>query len=90
MYLTIVDPWADLGNIAIDKGAKRIGQDDGKGWGTVFTRYYSPESFAERVWAKIPDSMVPKIVYCGNLPENSAVIRVRRSMRRSRFTARSG
>jgi hypothetical protein len=68
-YVNIVDPWSDLRNIHIDNGAKRIWQEDGKRWGVVFTRYYSPESFAERVWANIPDSMVAKIVYCKNLPE---------------------
>jgi hypothetical protein len=71
-YVNIIDPGDDLRNIVLDQGAKRIWQDEAKSWEVrfaPFVRYYSPESFAKRIWANIPNSMVAKLIYCRNLPE---------------------
>ena len=66
-YINILDPWSDLRSVAIDPGAKRVWRDNPQD--IAFARHYSPESFHDRVWTRIPETMTSRVLYFGNVLE---------------------
>jgi hypothetical protein len=53
--------------VIIEPEARKVWRDDE--YKVPFSRHYSPESFAERIYSRIPDDMEGKILYFNNLNE---------------------
>lgn len=66
-HIVSTSPYCDQKNIVIDRGAKRVWRSDGKK--VPFARFYSPESFKERIYSNIPDGMAGKVIFFRNLPD---------------------
>jgi hypothetical protein len=58
---------ADAADVIIEPEAKKVWRDDE--YKVTFSRHYSPESFAERIYSRIPDDMEGKILFFKNLDE---------------------
>lgn len=61
----MTSPFCDQKMINIDSGFRKVWRDDGHK--VPFSRHYSPESFKERIYSRIPVGMVGKIFYFKNL-----------------------
>lgn len=66
-YIIKTSPYCNQKHIEIDHGAERIWRDDQ--WKEPFSRSYSPEVFAERIYSQIPKDMKGKVLFFRNLPE---------------------
>lgn len=65
-YFILSSPYVDLSGVQIDQGAIRVWREDShKG---PFSRHYSPEAFAKRIYSQI-EGMTGKIVHFTNLDE---------------------
>jgi hypothetical protein len=65
-YFILSSPYVDLSGIHMDQGAIRVWrEDEHKG---PFSRHYSPEAFARRIYSQI-DGMTGKIIHFTNLDE---------------------
>ena len=60
-------PYCDQTKVKIESAAKKVWRDDE--YKVPFSRHYSPESFAERIYSCIPDDMEAKVFYFRNLDE---------------------
>ena len=65
-YFIMSSPYVDLSGIQVDQGAIRVWREDS--YKAPFSRHYSPEAFAERIYSQI-DGMKGKIVHFTNLDE---------------------
>jgi hypothetical protein len=65
-YFIMSSPRVDLSGIQVDQGAIRVWREDA--YKAPFSRHYSPEAFAERIYSQI-DGMKGKIVHFTNLDE---------------------
>ncbi len=66
-YFVGTSPWCDQRTVEIDPKAVKLWRDDG--YHVPFSRHYSPEAFAERIWNQIPGIMTGKVILFKNLPE---------------------
>ena len=66
-YINVTSPYCDQQKIIIDPEAKKVWRDDE--YKVPFSRNYSPESFANRIYSRIPDGMEGKVLYFKNLAE---------------------
>ena len=66
-YINVTSPYCDQQKIIIDPEAKKVWRDDEHK--VPFSRHYSPESFAERIYSRIPEGMEGKILYFKKLGE---------------------
>ena len=57
----------EIAKVVVESDAHRVRRDDK--YKVPFSRHYSPESFAERIYSRIPDGMEGKILYFKNLNE---------------------
>ena len=57
----------DQKNLIVESEAKKVWRDDGIR--SPYSRHYSPESFKERIFSKIPADMSGKILYFENLTD---------------------
>ena len=67
IHFVSTSPYCNQADVIIEPEAKRVWRDDE--YKVPFSRHYSPESFAERVYSRIPDGMEGKILYFKNLDE---------------------
>ena len=65
IYFVSTSPYCDQAKVKIEPEAKRVWRDDE--YKVPFSRHYSPESFAERIYSRIPEDMEGKILYFKNL-----------------------
>jgi hypothetical protein len=54
-------------SVEIDRGAKRVWRDDQ--YAVPFSRHYSPEVFAERVFSAVPQGVAASVVAFSNIEE---------------------
>jgi hypothetical protein len=66
-YFVATSPYCNQQDIVIESEAKKVWRDDR--FKAPFSRHYSPESFWERIYSQIPESMTGKVLYFRNLPE---------------------
>ncbi|MFC2058399.1 hypothetical protein ACFLTS_01990 [Chloroflexota bacterium] len=66
-YFVATSPYCDQRNIVIEKQAKMVWRDDEHR--VPFSRHYSPESFKERIYSCVPESMTAKVLYFSNLTD---------------------
>lgn len=67
LHMIKTSPYCNQKDIAIDPGAERIWRDDQ--YREPFSRSYSPEAFARRIYCHIPEDMKGKVLYFRNLPQ---------------------
>lgn len=67
IHFVSTSPYCNQAAVIIEPEARKIWRDDE--YKLPFSRYYSPESFAERIHSQIPDDMAGKIIYFKNLEE---------------------
>jgi hypothetical protein len=60
-------PYCNQAEVVIEPEARKVWRDDE--YKVPFSRHYSPESFAERIYSRIPEDMDGKILYFKNLDE---------------------
>lgn len=65
-HFILSSPYADLSGIQIDEGAIRVWREDE--YKEPFSRHYSPEAFARRIYPQL-NSMSGKVIYFSNLEE---------------------
>jgi len=66
-YFVSTSPYCDQSIVKIESAAKRVWRDDE--YKVSFSRHYSPESFHERIFSRIPEDMKGKLLYFQNLQE---------------------
>ena len=67
IHFVSTSPYCNQAEVIIEPKARRVWRDDE--YKVPFSRHYSPESFAERIYSRIPDGMEGKILYFKNLDE---------------------
>jgi hypothetical protein len=67
IHYVLSSPYCKQAEIIIEPEAKRVWRDDE--YKVPFSRHYSPESFAERIYSRIPANMEGKMLYFKNLGE---------------------
>ena len=65
IHFVSTSPYCNQADVIVEPEAKKVWRDDR--YKTPFARHYSPESFAERIYSRIPDGMEGKIFYFKNL-----------------------
>jgi len=60
-------PYCNQAEIIIEPEARKVWRDDE--YKVPFSRHYSPESFATRIYSTIPDDMEGKVLYFNNLAD---------------------
>ncbi|MFH1836449.1 MAG: hypothetical protein ABH851_09700 [Methanobacteriota archaeon] len=65
-YFNMSSPYVNLSGIEVDEGAIRVWREDA--YKEPFSRHYSPEAFAERIYSQIK-GLTGRIVYFTNLDE---------------------
>jgi hypothetical protein len=65
-HFILSSPYVDLSGIQIDQGAIRVWREDS--YKEPFSRHYSPEAFARRIYSQI-EEMTGKIIHFTNLDE---------------------
>ncbi len=66
-YYNCTSEACDQTKIQFDTKALKVYRDDQ--FVAPFSRHYSPESFYERIYKNIPDTMNAKVIFYENLPE---------------------
>ena len=66
-YFVATSPFCDQREVVIDQKAKRVWRDDE--YKVPFSRHYSPESFAERIYRNLPEGLEGKVFYFRNVPQ---------------------
>lgn len=64
-FFVSTSPFCDQKNITIEKEALKVWRDDE--YKVPFDRFYSPESFKQRIHSHIPENMNAKVIYFNNL-----------------------
>ena len=67
IHFVSTSPYCNQADVIIEPEAKKVWRDDE--YKVPFSRHYSPESFAARIYSRIPDGMEGKILYFKNLDE---------------------
>ncbi|MEN6373146.1 MAG: hypothetical protein ABFD75_00015 [Smithella sp.] len=68
-YFISTSPFCNQKEITIDAGAARLWRDDS--YKVPFSRHYSPESFAERIYSLVPSNMKGTVYFLTNLSDVS-------------------
>jgi len=66
-YFVCTSPYCNQAEVIIEPGARKVWRDDE--YKAPFSRHYSPESFAERIYSRIPGNMSYKVLHFENLDE---------------------
>jgi hypothetical protein len=66
-YLVLTSPYCDQRLVSIEPGAKRVWRDDKHK--EPFSRHYSPEVFAKRIYSELGNNVKGKLLYIGNIDE---------------------
>lgn len=66
-YFISTSPYCDQGEIAVEPEAMKLWRDDA--YREPFSRHYSPEAFARRIYAALPAGLRGKVLFVRNLPE---------------------
>lgn len=66
-HFVSISPYCNQAKVIIEPEARKVWRDDE--YKVPFSRHYSPESFTERIYSRIPDDMEGKIIYFKNLEE---------------------
>lgn len=66
-YFVSTSPYCDQEKIAVEPEAMKLWRDDA--YREPFSRHYSPEAFARRVYAALPEGLRGKVLFVRNLPE---------------------
>lgn len=67
IHFVSTSPYCNQAEVIIEPEARKVWRDDE--YKVPSSRHYSPESFAERIYSRIPDDMEGKIIYFKNLEE---------------------
>ena len=67
IHFVSTSPYCNQSEVIIEPEAMKVWRDDK--YKVPFSRHYSPESFAERIYSRIPDGMSGKVLYFKNLDE---------------------
>ena len=65
IHFVSTSPYCNQADVIIEPEARKVWRDDE--YKVPFSRHYSPESFAARIYSRIPDGMEGKILYFKNL-----------------------
>ena len=65
VHFISTSPYCNQAQVIIEPEAKKVWRDDE--YKVPFSRHYAPESFAERIYSRIPDGMEGKVLYFKNL-----------------------
>lgn len=68
-YFVSTSPYCNQKEVTIDSGATKLWRDDS--YKIPFSRHYSPESFAERIYSLVPSNMSGTVYFLRNLPDVS-------------------
>lgn len=66
-HFVSTSPYCKQAAVIIEPEARKVWRDDE--YKVPFSRHYSPESFAERIYSRIPADMEGKVLYFKNLDE---------------------
>lgn len=66
-YFVATSPYCNQDSIIVEAEAKKVWREDK--YKVPFSRHYSPESFQNRIYSKIPINMKGKVFYFRNLPD---------------------
>ena len=67
IHFVSTSPYCNQADVIIEPEARKVWRDDE--YKVPFSRHYSPESFASRIFSRIPDGMEGRILYFKNLDE---------------------
>jgi len=67
IHFVSTSPYCNQAEVVIELEARKVWRDDE--YKESFSRHYSPESFAARIYSTIPDDMEGKILYFNNLTD---------------------
>jgi len=67
IHFVSTSPYCNQAEVIIEPEARKVWRDDE--YKVPFSRHYSPESLATRIYSRIPDGMEGKIIYFKNLNE---------------------
>ena len=67
IHFVSTSPYCYKAEVIIEPEARKVWRDDE--YKVPFSRHYSPESFAGRIYSRIPDDMSGKVLYIKNLDE---------------------
>ena len=67
VHFVSTSPYCNQAEVIIETEAKKVWRDDE--YKVPFSRHYSPESFAERIYSRMPEDMEGKILYFKNLDQ---------------------
>jgi len=67
IHFVSTSPYCNQAEVIIEPEARKVWRDDE--YKVQFSRNYSPESFAERIYSRIPEDMEGKVFYFKNLDE---------------------
>ena len=67
IHFVSTSPYCNQAEVIVEPEAKKVWRDDE--YKVPFSRHHSPESFAARIYSRIPDDMEGKILYFKNLDE---------------------
>jgi len=65
IHFDSTSPYCNQAEVVIESEARKVWRDDE--YKTPFSRHYSPESFAERMYSRVPKDMEGRILYFKNL-----------------------
>ena len=67
IHFVSTSPYCNQAEVIIEPEARKVWRDDK--YKAPFSRHYSPESFTNRIYSRIPDDMSGKVLYFKNLDE---------------------
>mgnify|MGYP003393577220 CR=1 FL=1 len=67
VYTIATSPYCQQSGIKFDSEAKKVWRDDQ--YQEPFSRHYSPESFNQRIYQKLPTALKGRIIYFNNLSQ---------------------
>lgn len=67
IHFVSTSPYCNQAEVIIEPEARKVWRDDA--YKVPFSRHYSPESFTNRIYSRIPGGMLGKILYFKNLDE---------------------
>lgn len=66
-HINLLSPFCDLAEVKTDLGAVKVWREDR--YRLPFSRFYSPESFARRIYSALPGTMGGNVLFFKNLVE---------------------
>ena len=67
IHFVSTSPYCNQAEVIIESEARKVWRDDE--YKAPFSRHYSPESFAERIYSRMPADMSGRVLYFENLDE---------------------